>query len=451
MSELEGTIISGYRLQYCLGRGGVAEIYRAQPYGRGGNEVVIKVFRHAYVQKSAFREYFLAEAEKIAQLQHPNILPFLEYGQGEGLLYVIMPSITSGNLDDLLLKVGGRLSAMQALPIVKQLCDALTYIHVRQIIHTNLKPQNILIAEDGRMLLSDFGIMRNYDDSQQSLTRIGWGSAEYASPEQSLGIQRQSSDIYALGVLLFRILSGVPPFTGQTPVEVLLKHVRQPTPSVRSIVPGISDAVDAVLYKALQKRADQRYESVQEFYEAFQAAVRLAPIASPVARGITRTLFFESEGDSVQTQKPFPIRKLSWQSNDPVTPIPVSLALETPKMPDDIEMVADLQVEFEPVPEQISNQEKELPHELPTPGWSSNPPQWSPIAQQREPGGVALTAETYLQEMQITEEKTQSVADAKEEGALSFSAHLQRWLPIIVVVLLLLGLIGALLSVWLVK
>ena len=173
------------------------------------------------------------------------------------------------------------------LPILQQLCSAMQYAHNHGVIHGNLKLSNIFVAADGRILLSDFGIVRDYDDSQQSLTRVGWGSAEYAAPEQSLGVLKRSSDIYSLGVLLFRMLAGQPPFTGQTPVEVLLKHVRQAPPSIRTIVPSVSDAVEGVLQMALQKRADDRFASMEEFSNAFYAAVTVASIASPVVRPLS--------------------------------------------------------------------------------------------------------------------------------------------------------------------
>src|SRR6266567_2269042 len=147
--------------------------------------------------------------------------------------------------------------------------------------------RDYFIAADGHVLLSDFGIARGYDDSQQSLTRVGWGSAEYAAPEQSLGVLRRSSDIYASGVLLFRMLAGQPPFTGQTPVEVLLKHVRQQPPSVRMFAPNISEAVNAVLAKAMQKRSDDRFGSARELSDALTAAVNFAPVASPVAKPVS--------------------------------------------------------------------------------------------------------------------------------------------------------------------
>src|SRR5216684_7163198 len=287
MSDLEGVILSDYLLLQCISKGGVADVYRARENGEGNFEVAVKIFRPGYAHREAFRDYFMDEAEKIGQFDHPNILPFLEFGEGEGLLYVVTPFVTPGTLEDLLKRVGGKFSAMQTLPIMQQVCSAVQYAHNHYVTHGNIKPTNIFVAADGRMLLADFGIARGYDDSQQSLTGVGWGSAEYAAPEQSLGVLRSSSDIYSLGVLLFRILTGQPPFSGQTPVEVLLKHVRQQAPSARSLDPNISDAVDGVLHMALQKRSDDRFASAEEFGNALAAAVAVAPFASPVAKSVS--------------------------------------------------------------------------------------------------------------------------------------------------------------------
>ena len=179
MSDLlEGVILSEYLLLQCISRGGIADVYRGRQAGEGNYEVAVKIFRTGYAQRESFREYFMTEAEKIGQFEHPNILPFLEFGEGEGLLYSVTPLVTTGSLEDLLRRVGGKLSAMQALQIMQQLCSAVQYAHEYDVIHGNIKPTNIFVAVDSRMLLSDFGIVRGYDDSQQSLTRIGWGSAE---------------------------------------------------------------------------------------------------------------------------------------------------------------------------------------------------------------------------------------------------------------------------------
>lgn len=287
MSDLEGAILSEYLLLKCINKGGTADVYRARQQSGGNYEVAVKVFRPGYAQRKSFRDYFMSEADKIGQLDHPHILPFLEFGEGEGLLYTVTPFVPAGTLMDLLERVGGKLSAMQALPIMQQLCTAVQYAHDHDLIHGNIKPTNIFIAADGRVLLSDFGIARGFDDSQQSLTRVGWGSAEYSAPEQSLGVLRRSSDIYASGVLLFRMLAGQPPFTGQTPVEVLLKHVRQQPPPVRMFAPYISDAVNAVLAKAMQKRSDDRFSSARELSGALTAAVNFAPVASLVAKPVS--------------------------------------------------------------------------------------------------------------------------------------------------------------------
>ncbi len=291
MTDFVGETLGKYVLQQRISRSGVADVYRARCVDSdAAPDVAVKVFRANFARHVAFREYFMQATEKVSRFRHPNILPLLEYGVDEDVLYVVHPFVSTGTLETLLKRVGGRFSALQVLPIVEQLCAALQYVHGQQVIHGNVKPGNVFVSADGRMLLTDFSVVRGYDDSQESLTQVGWGSAEYAAPEQSLGVLRFSSDIYSLGVLLFSLLAGTPPFSGQTPVEVLLKHVRQAPPSLRSYVPTISDAVDSVVQKALQKRSDDRFACVDDLRQAFLAAVAVAPVASPVARSMTGKL-----------------------------------------------------------------------------------------------------------------------------------------------------------------
>jgi len=463
MSDLEGVMLSDYLLLQCISKGGVADVYRARQKGEGNYEVGVKIFHSGYARSESFREHFMVEAEKIGQFDHPNILPFLEYGEGEGLLYLVTPFVVTGTLEDLFQRVGGKFSAMQALPIMQQLCSAVQYAHNHDVIHGNIKPTNVFVAADGRMLLSDFGIAHSYDDSQQSLTRIGWGSAEYVAPEQSLGLVRRATDIYSLGALLFRILTGQPPFTGQTPVEVLLKHVRQPVPSARSIVPAISDAVDGVLRMALEKRSDERFVSADEFYNAFLVAVTVAPVASPVARPVvTRKLQLVPGATSTRsplTPPPLSPPEISPAQSatavDPQTPLPAYLAFAS----------------TEPTPGV-----REEPPVLPSPLWSADPVEWSPlplIASGQEQGDVPSTAAEYLSNNPVVPEPEQEVPALppasvpelsspsevvfedlpkrerterpRKEGG-EWNARLKKILPIVVVILLLLGLLGALLS-----
>ena len=450
-------------------------MYRGRQVSEGNYEVAVKVFRPGYAQRAAFRDYFMAEAEKIGQFEHPNILPFLEFGEGDGLLYTVTPFIASGTLDDLLKQVGGKFSAMQAVPIMQQLCSAIQYAHEHDVIHGNIKPSNVFVASDGRMLLADFGIVRGYDDSQQSLTRIGWGSAEYAAPEQSLGVLRRASDIYALGVLLFRIITGYPPFIGQTPVEVLLKHVRQQTPSARSIDPGISDAVDNVVQIAMRKRSDDRFATAQELSDALQAAVTFAPVASPVARAVPAVTRQLTHGGT-------------FAPSDPYTPTPSNVTMMTPP--------AEISMPPEELAAPATNSAPLPPAAAPdsttrtSPGsgsgakhfledddtgtqlfWSSGPVEWSPIGNEQTASvAVPLNAEDYLHSkpyapevppapvpaapvaVAAPPEKEPSAAPPlpPDAGDSKPKREQKTWrkkvLPVLVVIVLLLGLVGALLS-----
>lgn len=532
MSDLEGVLLSDYLLLQCISKGGMADVYRARQQGEGNFEVAVKVYRSNYAQRESFRDYFMAEADKVGQFDDPNILPFLEFGEGEGLLYAVTPYVTTGTLEDLLNRVGGKFSAMQALPIMQQICGAVQYAHNRDVIHGNIKPSNVFVANDGRMLLADFGIARGYDDSQQSLTRVGWGSAEYTAPEQSLGVLRKASDIYALGVLLFRILTGQVPFTGQTPVEVLLKHVRQSAPSARTMVPSISDAVDGVLNMALQKRADDRFASAEELSNAFLAAVRVAPVASPVAKAVSTPIPQPVAAQPLQAmspQTPIPVANFPIAISEPQTPVPVHLTLSSPAS-----TPAGLQENFgsssfleeqSPRTPQLwyggdegsmgsigsgdnGSGDAIVDQQPPVEGgrsgknrfWSVDPVEWSPIENgQGQVNAVPLTAEDYLRDKdksevlgtqtaqtppaqqnqplqqpehaqdiqpvspvvpvsaplleehkptddKVTQGEQEAQEDRKAHDDKSFHARLQKVLPIIVVILLLLGLLGAFLS-----
>lgn len=412
MSDLEGAMLSDYLLLTCINHGGVADVYRALQQTGGSYEVTVKMYHTGYAQKAAFREYFMLEAEKIGQLDHPHILPLIEFGEGDALLYTVTPYITTGTLYDFLRRVGGRLSPMQALPIAQQLCDALQYAHARGIIHGNIKPSNIFIAPDGRFLLADFGFARGFEDSRESLTGIGWGSAEYVAPEQSLGVLRPASDIYTLGTILYLILTGQPPFSGQTPVEVLLKHVRQQPVLARQIVPLISEAVDQVLQKALQKRSDDRYASADELACAFAAAVQIAPVATLVAGPVMEQLPAAARAiPAGALQTPIPLLPLSPSPGDPATP-PAAL------------------------PEARAGV------------YHVEPVEWSPIAQ-NAPGAPVMTAREYLSQKAGIGETGAPLPPERHEGERDGKGSPIFWyrlLPVLVVLLLVLGLVGAVLS-----
>lgn len=462
MSDFEGVMLSDYFLLQCISKGGVADVYRARQHGESNYEVAVKVYRSGYAQRDSFREYFMAEAEKIGQFDHPNILPFLEFGEGEGLLYAVTPFVATGTLEDLLRRVGGRFSAIQALPIIQQLCDAVQYAHDHDVIHGNIKPGNVFVAADGRMLLADFGIARGYDDSQQSLTRAGWGSAEYTAPEQSLGVLRRSSDIYALGVLLYRVLTGQPPFTGQTPIEVLLKHVRQQPPLARLVVPGISDAVDEVIHKAMQKRADDRFSSAEELSNAFLAAVTIAPVASPVAKTAAGPSIPQTVSQQFTSVSDPLTPGTSLMGIDPQTPVPTHLAFSSLSSSSEALKKASQQ-STTATDHNTEHRQRNALRKNSAAGkprfWTvdSDPVEWSPITNAKV-NLIPLTADAYLSNKSVVmEPEVQPLSpvpqSAEEEGEhieekaqSALAVRLRKLLPVVVVILLLLGLLGALLS-----
>jgi serine/threonine protein kinase len=457
MSDLEGIMLSDYLLLQCIGKGGVADVYRARQSGEGNYEVAVKVYRPGYAQLDSFREYFMAEAEKIGQFDHPNILPFLEFGEGEGLLYAVTPFVAAGTLEDLLRRVGGKFSAMQALPIVQQVCSAAQYSHDHDVIHGNIKPGNIFVAADGRMLLADFGIARGYDDSQQSLARVGWDSAEFAASEQSLGVLRRSSDIYALGVLLYRIL------TGQTPVEALHKDAGQRLPSARLIVPSISDAVDGVILKAMQKHSDDRFSSAEELGNAFVTAVTVAPVASPVAKSVDSSLMAQTisqpTGSMDDPQTPEHFLSASTIAVAPETPIPTHLAYSTYASPAQPSTMAMNGGDTDRTEVHKKNMIEEPIGSGKTRFWTVDPDpvEWSPVTNVIV-NSIPLTADDYLRNKAAVtapgavpppsalpaEQKKK--ADDEESTAGPLAVFLHKLLPAVVVILLLLGLLGALLS-----
>ncbi len=470
-------MLSDYLLMQCISKGGVADVYRAHQGIEDSTsaerldwktfEMAVKVFRPSYAQHVSFRDYFMAEAEKIGQFIHPNILPLLEYGEGDDLLYLVTPFMSNGTLDDLLERVGGHFSAIQAVPIMEQLCSAVQYAHDSDVLHGNIKPSNIFIAPNGHVLLAGFGIAHGYDDSQHELTRVGWDSAEYAAPEQSLGVLRRPSDVYSLGIVLFHILTGSTPFTGQTPVEVLLKHVRQEPPSARSFVSTISDAVDDVLQKALRKRSDDRFVSAEEFLHAFAHAVKVAPIASSVSRAIP-TVKLKPFYTATKTNPLTPPVLLPGPLESPQTPIPAEDMLDapvpaaTPRTREvSLSYMPPLFGEYSPSLDRPPNMSEELDetevftrHFLTESDnlsdslfWSVDPAEWSPIAKETEENAepdVAFTTNDYLQSKPLVLTMPDEVA--QEQKIETFQARLKKLLPLLVVLLLLLGLLGAMLS-----
>jgi NADH:ubiquinone oxidoreductase subunit H len=299
VASLVGQTIGSYDVLELLGHGGMGEVYRARHRLLTNREAAIKVLLAPLAATSTFQARFQHEANNIARLNHPHILPLWEYGEVAGLSYFAMPLVADGTLTDRLRD--GLLPWATVLGYLRQLADALDYAHSCGIVHRDLKPANVLIertTHGERLYLADFGIAKALqpDAPQLTQTGVGLGSPEYIAPEQAQGQAGPASDLYSLGVIAYQALTGRVPFTGTTPLDVILKHVTAPLPSLRDSNTALPPDADYVVGRALAKSPLDRFPSAGAFVGELErvllsgessvmpgASVATATIAAPVA------------------------------------------------------------------------------------------------------------------------------------------------------------------------
>jgi len=275
MEDLTGKQLGPYQIVAPLGEGGMAAVYKAYQAGMD-RHVALKVLPRQLANDPQFAARFQQEAQVIARLQHPHILPVFDYGADTEYTYIAMPFVESGALSDLLR--GEPLPFGQIKTLVSQIGDALDYAHTRGIVHRDVKPSNVLVDERGNCLLTDFGIAKivEGEGGAAKLTGTGGvvGTPAYMSPEQGKGEKVDArSDIYSLGVLLYEMATGRVPFNAETPIGIVFKHIQDPPPSTRESNPAISDELEAVIAKALAKSPDDRYATAGEMVLALQTAL----------------------------------------------------------------------------------------------------------------------------------------------------------------------------------
>ena len=272
MSAVEaGTIIDGrYRVSSRLGSGGMAEVYLAQDTLLG-RQVALKLLHHRFAEDQEFVERFRREASSAAGLSHPNVVAVFDRGEWDGTYYIAMEYLPGRSLKAVV-REHGALSPQDATDIVVQILLATRFAHKRGIIHRDIKPHNVILDEEGRAKVTDFGIARA-GASDMTLTGSIMGTAQYLSPEQAQGhAVSESSDLYAVGVVLYELLTGQVPFEGESPVTVALKQVSvEPTPP-SALNPAVTPALEAVVMRSLAKEPAARFANADEFIAALQQA-----------------------------------------------------------------------------------------------------------------------------------------------------------------------------------
>jgi eukaryotic-like serine/threonine-protein kinase len=276
------TIIDGrYRVLSRLGSGGMADVYLAEDQLLG-RSLAVKVLHHHFAEDQEFVERFRREASSAAGLSHPNIVAIFDRGEWDGTYYIAMEYVPGRSLKELV-REQGSLDPVMAIDIVTQILQAARFAHSRGVIHRDLKPHNVILDEEGRARVTDFGIAQA-GASDMTMTGSIMGTAQYLSPEQAQGhAVSAASDLYAVGVILYELLTGVVPFDGDTAVAIAFKQVSaQPLPP-SAVNPTVPAALDEVVLRALAKDPAARYGSAEEFIAALRAARERLPARAATA------------------------------------------------------------------------------------------------------------------------------------------------------------------------
>jgi serine/threonine protein kinase len=286
--DLVGRSIAGYRLLEVLGRGGMSTVFLAQRLDHPQDQVATKILLPSSIPTPeefvSFQARFMREAQAAYRMHHPHILPVLGYGQEQDLFYMIMPVISGGTLATRLASTSEPLPLAQIAEYLDQLAGAIDYANQHGVVHRDIKPSNVLIDTRGNVYLVDFGIIHLFDsglyaldETPTSLTTTGrmYGTPAYMAPERFKGeLAEPATDIYALGILLYQLVTGQVPFSADNPLAVGMKHLNEQPRSPRSLRPDLPEPAEAAILKALAKRPADRFVTAAAFAAAFAAGLK---------------------------------------------------------------------------------------------------------------------------------------------------------------------------------
>lgn len=267
---MEGTLLNGrYRLLELLGSGGMAVVYKGVDTVLH-RPVAIKILREAYAGDPAFLARFQREARSAARLDHPNVVTVYDVGQDGNLHYIVMEYVEGEDLKSLIRRVG-RLSVEQAVDIAYQIAAGVGHAHKMGIIHCDIKPQNVLVTAEGMVKVTDFGIARALSESGLTDPEVVWGSPTYFSPEQAAGERPvPASDVYSIGVVLYEMLAGVPPFRAEKPTALALMHLREEPQPLSVYNPQVPPQLEWIVRKLLAKEPAARYRTAEQLAVVLQ-------------------------------------------------------------------------------------------------------------------------------------------------------------------------------------
>jgi eukaryotic-like serine/threonine-protein kinase len=276
MTQLADVFSNRYEIQRGIARGGMAEVYLARDQLLD-RPVAVKVLFAEYARDPSFVERFRREAQSAANLNHPNIVAIYDWGQERGTYFIVMEYVRGRSLRDVV-QVNGPFSARRTAEIGAEIAGALEFAHRNGVVHRDVKPGNVLITADGDIKVTDFGIARA--GTSEALTQTGavMGTAAYFSPEQAQGFPVDGrSDVYSLGVVLYEMVTGTPPFTGESPVAVAYKHVREEPEPPAARAPDLPPDLEQIILTAMAKDPDSRYQTADELRTDLLRFVRGQP------------------------------------------------------------------------------------------------------------------------------------------------------------------------------
>ena len=323
MDELINRTLGRYQIIEQIGIGGMATVYKAYQANMD-RYVAIKVLPRQLAEDPNFLARFEQEARTIAHLENKNILPVYDYGTQDGYTYLVMRYVGYGTLKDLTTQ--GPLSLSMAVDFLEQIAEALQYAHDKGVIHRDVKTSNVLIDEHEQCYLTDFGIAK-LAASSAHFTASGAliGTPAYMSPEQCSGMTvDHRSDLYSLGIVLYEMLTGAVPYQAETPVAIVLMHMQSPLPSPRRLNPNIPEPVEQVVFRALNKSPDERYQSARDFAHALRQAVEKATDSATLSLPRQQAVFSAGVGLNTSTSSPTPT-----QLSSPTTPTPSNVRTYT--------------------------------------------------------------------------------------------------------------------------